>query len=226
MPETNYKLELHCHTAESSTCGRVPADETVQLYKDAGYDAIMITDHLSAMLDGIAGLSTWDEKVDYHLNGYKLARAKGEEIGVKVYQGAEIRFPGSCNDYLLFGMTEEILRANPYIYNTTPAEFKAFADANGILIVQAHPFRENCTPAAAENLHGMEIYNGHDGHDSRNDLAKEYAEKHGLIPTAGSDCHYYHAVGTASVNTTSLPADMDRLIAMLKSGNYTTKVER
>ncbi len=221
-----FKLELHCHTDESSTCGRVPAAETVQLYKEAGYDAIVITDHLSSMLDGIEGLTTWEEKVDYHLAGYKAAKAKGDEIGIRIYQGAEIRFPGSCNDYLLFGITEDILRSNPYIYNTTLPEFKAFADANGILVIQAHPFRDNCQPAEAQYLHGMEIYNGHEGHDSRNHLAAEYAKKHSLIPTAGSDCHYYHAIGTASVRTSTLPEDITELIAILKSGDYTTNIER
>ena len=42
------KLDLHVHTSEVSGCGKVPAAEMVRLYHEAGYDAIVITDHLIA----------------------------------------------------------------------------------------------------------------------------------------------------------------------------------
>ena len=41
----NYKYELHCHTKEVSRCGAVPAAEIVKMYKENGYDGIVITDH-------------------------------------------------------------------------------------------------------------------------------------------------------------------------------------
>lgn len=42
------KIELHMHTSEVSSCGKVPAAEMVRLYKEMGYDAITVTDHLIA----------------------------------------------------------------------------------------------------------------------------------------------------------------------------------
>ena len=42
-----YKTETHLHTKEVSRCGKLYADEMVSMYKDAGYDTLFITDHLS-----------------------------------------------------------------------------------------------------------------------------------------------------------------------------------
>ncbi len=40
-----FLLDMHMHTKETSSCGEVPAAEGVRLYKEAGYQGIMITDH-------------------------------------------------------------------------------------------------------------------------------------------------------------------------------------
>ena len=40
-----FLLDMHMHTKETSSCGEVPAAEGVRLYKEAGYQGVMITDH-------------------------------------------------------------------------------------------------------------------------------------------------------------------------------------
>ena len=42
-----YRYEIHCHTKEVSRCGQVPAETCVQLYRQKGYDGIVITDALN-----------------------------------------------------------------------------------------------------------------------------------------------------------------------------------
>ena len=42
------KIDVHVHTSEVSGCGQLPGAEMARLYKQAGYDAIVITDHLIA----------------------------------------------------------------------------------------------------------------------------------------------------------------------------------
>ena len=218
MDKNGFKIELHCHTAESSCCGRVPAAELVSLYKEAGYDGMVITDHLSSVIYNAEGVESWEDATEYFLKGYRLAKEQGDKIGVKIYLAGEIRFPDSPNDYLLYGLTEEIVKANPRLFETTLGEFKKFAETNGLSIIQAHPYRHPCAPAPAEFLDGMEIYNGHDGHDSHNNLAKEYAEANGLWATAGSDCHYYHAVGTAAAVFEALPENSAEVALLLSKG--------
>lgn len=44
-----YKYELHCHTDEVSLCGKVPAGEIAEMYRQAGYSGIVITDHYLPM---------------------------------------------------------------------------------------------------------------------------------------------------------------------------------
>ena len=41
----SYKYELHSHTKECDRGSQLSAGELVRLYKDAGYDGIVITDH-------------------------------------------------------------------------------------------------------------------------------------------------------------------------------------
>ena len=43
--EKQFKLDIHVHTSETSSCGQVSAQEAVRLYEQAGYDGIIITDH-------------------------------------------------------------------------------------------------------------------------------------------------------------------------------------
>ena len=40
-----YKYELHSHTSECDRDAYLSARELVHLYKDAGYDGMVITDH-------------------------------------------------------------------------------------------------------------------------------------------------------------------------------------
>lgn len=220
MGKSEYKIEIHCHTAESSSCGRVPAAETVSLYKGAGYDGIVITDHLSTVLNNNFGLKNWEESINCLMKGYTAAKEEGDRIGIKVYLGAELRFDNSPNDYLLMGIDEDFLRNHPNLYNLTLEECYPIIKEAGAMIIQAHPYRQPCQPADSRFLDGMEIYNGHAGHDSHNELAEAYASQNGLIPTAGSDCHYYHAIGTAAMFFPLLPEDTKEICQLLKKGDY------
>ena len=44
-----YQYELHTHTAEVSRCAASAAADTVALYREHGYDGLVITDHYSPM---------------------------------------------------------------------------------------------------------------------------------------------------------------------------------
>ena len=41
------KTDLHVHTSEVSLCGHMTAEETLQRYKSAGYDTLVITNHFN-----------------------------------------------------------------------------------------------------------------------------------------------------------------------------------
>ena len=140
---------------------------------------------------------------------------------LNVIFGAELRFRYALNDYLLYGATPEFLLAHSDIFEMTPREFSEIARDAGVLFVQAHPFRNDMMVINPAYLDGIEIFNGHTGHDSRNDVAELWAKKYSLIPTSGTDFHYNHVPANAGILTENEILDMQSLVQTLKSGNYT-----
>ena len=45
MKDNLMLLDTHVHTSQVSPCGKVPAEEMIELYKEAGYGGVIITDH-------------------------------------------------------------------------------------------------------------------------------------------------------------------------------------
>ena len=44
----SYKLELHAHSKSVSACSSTPEEMVAQLYIDAGYDGIVLSNHYSS----------------------------------------------------------------------------------------------------------------------------------------------------------------------------------
>lgn len=70
-------MDIHIHTKESSYCARVDARDVVHLYKEKGYQGLIITDHYNREFFDHFPNETWKEKVDHYLEGY--ARRKRKE---------------------------------------------------------------------------------------------------------------------------------------------------
>ncbi len=212
--------ELHYHTAESSPCGRVPARQGISLYKKAGYDAVVVTDHFSRIVCGKEGKSDWEMVVERFLKGYREAEKAGEELGLKVFFGMELRFPHDENDFLIYGLEEGFLKKAPWLYEKELSQVCGELRQAGAVIVQAHPFRSVCTPAAPDCLDGVEIFNGNPRQNSHNELAEAWAQKQGLFGVAGSDFHQPEDAARAGVYLETLPRDERELARWLKAGEY------
>lgn len=186
--------EMHAHTSNTSRCSHVSAYQMIDDYVKAGYDGIVVTDHLSpstyAMFEGTP--ISWKEKVDFFLQGYKAA-LKAADNKIKVFLGMEIRFyfpeDANMNDYLVYGVTEKFLYDNVDIDRMRIPEFSELVHKNGMAIFQAHPFRTGMTITNPKYLDGIEVYNGCPRHNSRNDIANIWADTHSLLKTSGSDYH-------------------------------------
>ena len=50
MSVSEYKLEMHLHTKGNSPCGHTPPSEIIKVYKEAGYDGIVCTNHFNRYL--------------------------------------------------------------------------------------------------------------------------------------------------------------------------------
>lgn len=181
------KIDTHVHTSEVSSCGKLTAAEIVSRYIDAGYDAIVITDHL--LLKNIIEQDMKPyEVVERQLKGY-MAALEAADGRIGVFMGAEIRFTGGSEDFLLFGLdVERYFELARRLPDSVQACHELMGSMGG-LIYQAHPYRPGLTPAPARFLNGVEVYNGNPRHNSHNDDARRYAEINHLHMLSGSDAH-------------------------------------
>ena len=159
------------------------------LLAQCGYDAVVITDHYTPQTFARRRHLSWPEQVDWFLSGYQAAREAGRALNITVLPGMEIRFQENSNDYLVYGIDRTFLVTCPDLFQMTIESFSALARANGLLIYQAHPFRNKMTIVNPRFLFGLEGINSHPRHESRNDIAQAWAKKHHLPVIAGSDFH-------------------------------------
>ena len=107
-----FKTELHCHSKDISECARVSTEEIINKYCEAGYTTLVLSNHFSSGTMRFVGADTWDKWIDSFVEGYnKLKRdAEGK---LNILLGLELRFNENCNDYLVYGASEEFLRSIP-----------------------------------------------------------------------------------------------------------------
>ena len=212
---STFKYDTHVHTSETSPCGKIAAADLVRLYKDAGYHGVVITDHYYEDFFSHKFFKKWNEKVDTFLSGYKNALKEGEKQGLQVIFGIEISFTENHNDYLVYGIDEKFLKENKELYKLGLKEFKNLTSDKGIIIIQAHPFRQFMIQANPVLLDGVEVYNGNPRHSSNNSRAYEYALKNNLKMTSGSDFHQLQDLARGGIlipEKISTPAELVQVI--------------
>lgn len=219
-----YKTETHVHTADVSRCGEVSAADIVKIYADAGFDTVFIADHINGGNFGKWTDLTWEEKVERHMLGYEAARAAGEALGVTVLYCAEIALPhspGLVNDYLIYGFDRDFLIGLESYYGGTIEEFYPYAREHGVLVIQAHPYREGGCLPKPDFVDGIEVCNGHPRHTNHNDRALSLAKERGLLMTAGTDFHRLGEAARAYIITEEPIRSSEDYIRIIRSGAAT-----
>ena len=217
-----FKIETHLHSRYGSACATLTAEEIVQGYLDAGYSGLILTDHYNRdtfqMLK--VDLAGDQDKLESYLTGYRQLYKEGTARGLKIYRGAEVRFDGSENDYLLYGYSDELLKDPELVFTMGVEKFYERVKAEGALLIHAHPYRNGGQPTSPLALDGVEVLNAHHHHDNRNDMALLFARQHGLLETAGSDCHEPPHIGRSGIISEYLPQNEEELVALIRSGKY------
>jgi len=215
-----YKYETHLHTYPVSKCAKAGVRESVEFYKELGYDGVFVTNHF---LDGYINIDSalpYEDKINFYFSDYEEAVKIGKEIGIKVFRGVEMTYDGA--DFLIYGLNKEWYLNHPEIMTMKRSRELRFLMENGAFVVHAHPFRN---PPFVDHIHlfpdcvhGVEVINGCRS-DFENSMANTYAEAYGLIKTAGSDNHSAgetkHLAGMCS--DTPLMSEEDFIIR-LKNG--------
>lgn len=220
VEDYKYKIELHAHTRPGSGCSTVSPEMMVEVHKQLGCDAVVITNHFEPSYF-YKRFSSKQELVDKYLEGYYQTYELGKKAGLTVILGMEIRFEENNNNYLVFGVDEDfVAKASEYLDGTLERFYKEMKNDRNV-IIHAHPFRPGMTIMPKEYLDGVETFNLHPQHNSRVGEAARYAYENNFeITTCGSDFHDVPQHGLALTRTKTLPKDSFELAELIKSHDY------
>lgn len=188
--KVRYKYETHCHTAPVSKCAGASVRDTVQFYKDIGYDGVFITNHFIDGNISIDHAEPYEKKIEFYFTDYEEALKVGHEIDMNVFLGIEMTHAGT--DFLVYGLGKEWFLAHPEIEKMPKSKLLPMLMEEGALVVQAHPFREagyiDHIRLFPRGVQGVETINANRT-DFENHMAEIYANEYGFVKTAGSDNH-------------------------------------
>lgn len=185
-----YKYETHLHTYPVSKCGKANVYESMDFYKQKGYDGVFVTNHF---LDGninIDSTISYEEKIEFYFSDYEEGVNYGKTIGLKVFSGVELSYKGT--DFLVYGLNKEWYLKNPQIMDMKKSEELEYLMNSGALVIQAHPYREAAyidhIRLFPRHVHGIEVINASRS-NFENNMAKICAKNYNLLEFAGSDNH-------------------------------------
>lgn len=221
---SEYKYQLHCHTAPCSACSMMSPQELARTLRDSGYSGACITNHFFNGNSGIDRSLSWEDFVGAYEKDYLECKKYADPLDVDVIFGIEEGVGGGL-EILCYGVTPDMLRAHPELREKNPRIWYEALSPLGVLIIQAHPFRERSyitTPGILplELIDGFEVYNSENKPEA-NQRAKEFAELHGeLILTSGADSHKPANLACGGISSPCRIRTPEQLTAVLRSGDY------
>lgn len=210
-----YKTELHCHSSNVSMCSDITPSELIFNYKVSGYSGIALTNHFYP--NSTKARLGYKKYAEWFIDGYREVKEKGMAAGIKVYLGMEIRFEENMNDYLIYGISEDFVRFGVSPKVKTLREFVSQCKPEDSILIQAHPFRDSMRLMPTELLDGVEVYNMHPNHNSRNALAAQYALefKEGIF-TCGTDYHHAGQDSLSALLSEDIPDSESALVRTMR----------
>lgn len=201
------KFELHCHSSGPSICADVLDEQLVLEYKNAGYDGIVLTNHINWSFNNYEG-KTHKEKTDYYFSAVDRIKELGKKNGISVLFGAEVvavTDDGMHQEFLLYGFDRQFLYDNSLVNNYDQKGLFELAKKHNLFMSQTHPFREGEKLGNPLYMHGAEAFNGHYHHDNFNEKAMEFCKQNNLKMLSGTD---YHHSGQPILGGAYLPDDI------------------
>ena len=172
------KIDLHVHSRFSGDAVSKPSS-IIKAAIRRGLNGIAVTDHNST-------------------GAWKEMKALSKRFALPVILGEEIKteIDGRAAGEIIG------LFLNSHIERSSPAEVVEKIKEQGGVAVLAHPFdrmrgRFRDPACIARRADAAEVFNARSVFSSDNRKAAEFAERHGLAFTAGSDAHTPFEVGNA-----------------------------
>lgn len=180
-------IDMHAHTSGISKCCRLPGDQILHIAKEYGYNGIVLSNHFAKSYLEMSG---YDAFVDRYLAEYESVKRYGETLDVTVFFAVELTMEYDQRVHiLLYGADGAFLHAQKELYMFSAGELYQVCHDHGILVIQAHPYRNGTQPLPIDCVDGYEV-NCHPVYD------KTYSgellsaqQKNGKILTCGCDYH-------------------------------------
>lgn len=227
--EYKYLYETHLHTNQGSACGGNTGEEMAIAAKKYGYAGIIVTEHNWGGNTCVDRNLPWTEWMDLFIKGYEAAKECGDKIDLDVFWGYEAGFNGT--EFLIYGVSPEWMKEHPEIREADIKKQYELIHGAGGMVIHAHPYREEwyipeirLYPEYVDGVEGINATHSNHKSTSHNDpkfdkLAIEYANKHGLPMTAGSDMHSVNMFGGGVLFKKRLKSIQDYIDA-IKAGDY------
>lgn len=217
------KIDMHTHCLPVSLCAHHQPEELPHFFKNAGMDGFVLTNHCYPRhCDELSNVLIEQAKI--YVDVFHRAKKTGENIGIKVFFGCEIKLINEPNkpEFLLYGLSEDDFINYYPMYNVSQKELFEFCNQNDILMYQSHPFRkeQGYAPAIPKYMHGVEVYNPHLRFPPRYEEATSFADENNLLKSSGSDFHEESQAGLAGMVLPESVNDQFMLRDYLKSGRY------
>jgi len=201
------RIDLHIHTAPRSPCSNIDPLDLIKEAERIKLDCICLTEHQVIWNSGEV-----EELAD--------------KTGIKILRGNE--FTTNQGDILVFGFDEDIKELL-----TIEELHEKVRSVDGFMIA-AHPYRgfktfgigalqmtveQACQRKVLNYVDAIEIGNGKLS-DQENDMARQVADKTGLISTVGSDVHQLDELGKWVMDFDEDLENEQDLIRELRAGRY------
>ena len=215
-------IDMHAHSKGISTCCGKTYRENIDIAKNNGIDALILTNHYTKSY--FARYKSVEDFVEQYYVEYENAKAYGESVGVKVYYGVEITLEIDKEAHLLaYGVGKEFLQQHPYVFDYPLEKIYEAVHSCGGILVQAHPFRKQDRLLNTDYLDGIEISCHPKYFTTASSKVKEVAQDKNLIITCGADYHgdvSYRPVCGLLVEET--PKDINEIVQILTSNKPKT----
>lgn len=215
-------IDMHAHSKGISRCCRLSYEENVDIAKNEGIDALILTNHYAR--EYLRYYDSVEDLVEHYHNEYMRAKNYGESVGVKVYYGVEITITEDVRVHLLaYGVDERFLTDHPYVFDYPLKKIQKTVHEYGGILVQAHPFRCGDKLVDTDCIDGVEISCHPKYYTTSQADVKKVAQQKGIIITCGADYHgdtpYRPKCGLV---VDKLPENINALVEILMSKNKKT----
>ena len=222
-----YKYQLHTHTAPCSACARTTPAELCEALHKAGYQGAVLTNHFFHGNTGIerGEPNEWKRFVEAYERDYEACVERAKQYDLDILFGIEEGVGGAL-EILCYGLTPQVLYDNPKLRNCTLPEFAQTMRENGVVLIQAHPFREvfyipEPKVLPLEYIDGIEVYNRGNATVQMDERAMDFARQHPhLLQTAGGDAHRPNEVGFGGIEVDARIKTPEELTECLKQRAY------